>query len=111
MIMNAENLRFILGLKLKQYRAKKGYSLKELAEKTRLSISFLSEIEKGKKYPKPEKLMLLAHALDTSFDDLVSLKVDEELDPLTSILDSPFVKEFPFEIFGMAPRDLLNLVT
>ncbi|MFQ6113027.1 MAG: helix-turn-helix domain-containing protein [bacterium] len=109
--MNGENLRFILGLKLKQFRQKKGYSLKELAERTNLSISFLSEIEKGKKYPKPEKMMQLARALEISFDDLVSLKVDEELNPLTAVLESPFIKEFPFQLFGIEPRDVFDLVT
>ncbi len=104
-----ENLRLILGLKLKQFRLKKGLQLKELARKSGLSISFLSEIEKGKKYPKPEKIMLLAQALDISFDDLVSLKVDEELGDLTSLLNSPFIKEFPFELFGITPRDLMDL--
>ncbi len=111
MVMNGENFRFILGLKLKQFRQKKNYSLKDLAERTNLSISFLSEIEKGKKYPKPEKIMQLANALEVSFDDLVSLKVDEELDPLTTILDSPFIKEFPFHLFGIQPRDVFDLVT
>jgi transcriptional regulator with XRE-family HTH domain/Zn-dependent peptidase ImmA (M78 family) len=111
MAMNRENLSFILGLKLKQFRQNKGYSLKDLAERTNLSISFLSEIEKGKKYPKPEKIMQLAQALDISFDDLVSLKVNEELNPLTAILESPFIKEFPFQFFGIEPRDVFDLVT
>ena len=107
----AENLRLLLGIKLKQFRSKKGYSLKELANRTGLSISFLSEIEKGKKYPKPEKLIQLATALDVSFDELVSLKVDAELDPVTSVLNSPFVKGFPFELFGISPRDIVDLVS
>lgn len=108
---NGGNLRFILGLKVKQYRQKKGYSLKDVAERTGVSISFLSEIEKGKKYPKPEKIMQLARALEITFDDLVSLKVDKELDALTSLWDSPFLKEFPFELFGITPRDLMELMT
>ncbi|MFQ5769077.1 MAG: helix-turn-helix domain-containing protein [bacterium] len=109
--MTGENLRLIWGIKLKQFRLKKGYALKELAEKTNLSISFLSEIEKGKKYPKPEKIMQLAGALGVSFDELVSLKVDEELDALTTLLDSPFLHEFPFELFGITPRNLMALLT
>lgn len=109
MEVGGENIRLILGLKLKQFRLKKEMQLKVLAEKSGLSISFLSEIEKGKKYPKPEKIMMLAQALDISFDELVSLKVDEELSGLTSLLNSPFVKEFPFELFGITPRDLMDL--
>jgi len=106
-----ENLRFILGLKLKQFRRKKGLSLKELADRTKVSISFLSEIEKGKKYPKPVKLVQIANALEISYDDLVSLKVDKELGALTSLLDSPLLKEIPFELIGITPRDLVELMT
>lgn len=108
--MDGENLRLILGLKLRQFRLKKGYALKDVAERTGLSVSFLSEIEKGKKYPKPEKIMQLAQALDVTFDDLVSLKLDEDLDPVARILDSPFLKEFPFHLFGIEPRSVLDLM-
>jgi transcriptional regulator with XRE-family HTH domain len=106
---NGENLRMILGIKLKQLRTEKNLSLKEVSEKTDLSISYLSEIEKGKKYPKPEKIITLAQALGTSFDELVTLKVDESLDPLTTILNSPMLREFPFELFGIEQQDIMDL--
>lgn len=111
MDVSAEHLRFILGLKLRQLRQDNALTLKELAGRTGLSISYLSEIEKGKKYPKPEKMIRIAGALGVSFDDVVSAKVDESLNPLTAILDSDVLKEFPFEFFGIVPRDVLNLVT
>lgn len=109
--ISAEHLRLILGVKLKQLRHERRYTLKDLAEKTGLSLSYLSEIEKGKKYPKAEKLILIARALDVSFDEVVSVQVDESLDPLTAILDSPVIKEFPFQFFGIAPTDILDLIT
>ena len=71
----------ILGLKLKSLRREQGMPLKAVAARSGLSVSYLSEIEKGKKYPKPEKLILIARALDVSFDDFVSVEVDESLDP------------------------------
>lgn len=111
MNVNGENLRFIMGFKLKQYRLENGMSLKELGEKTDLSISYLSEIEKGKKYPKPEKILQLARALGVSFDELVSLQVNKDLDPLPVIFSSPVIKEFPFRMFGVSPQDLLALIT
>jgi XRE family transcriptional regulator, fatty acid utilization regulator len=109
MNMNGENLRIVLGIKLKQLRSAKNYSLKDVAEKTDLSISYLSEIEKGKKYPKPEKIIALAEALGTTFDELVTLKVDETLDPLTAVLHSPVMREFPFKLFGIEPQDIMDL--
>ena len=53
------SLRLILGLKLRQFRARRGFGLKDLAERSGLSVSYLSEIETGRKYPKTEKLLLL----------------------------------------------------
>ncbi|HMW02612.1 MAG TPA: helix-turn-helix domain-containing protein [Acidobacteriota bacterium] len=110
MAFHADNVNFILGLKLKTFRHEKGFSLKDLAEETGLSVSYLSEIEKGKKYPKPEKILHLATALGVQFDELVSMKVDEALDPLKSILDSPFIQSFPFHLFGVQPKELLHLI-
>jgi hypothetical protein len=111
MKMNSDDLRLILGVKLKQLRHERGYTLKDFAEKTNLSLSYLSEIEKGKKYPKPEKIIELARALNISFDELISTKVDDRLNPLTTLLDSPLIKEFPFQFFGIAPREIVDLVT
>ncbi len=105
------SLRHILGLKLRSFRQKKGLGLKEMAARTGMSISYLSEIEKGRKYPKPEKLLALARALDVPFDELVSLKVDEELRPVRDLLGSPFMREFPFHLFGLELERLLGLVT
>lgn len=111
MHVSGEDLRFIFGVKLKQLRQDKGYSLKDLAGKASLSLSYLSEIEQGKKYPKPEKIFQIAQALDISFDELVSIKIDEEVNPLPAMLNSPFIKEFPFQFFGIAPRDIFDLIT
>ncbi len=111
MNVNAENLRLILGVKLKQLRNERGLSLSELAAKSGLSISYLSEIEKGKKYPTPDKIIQLANAIGITFDELVSAHISDTLGPLTTFLKSPLIKEFPFELFGIQPRDLVGLIT
>ncbi len=105
-----ENVRFILGLKLRKLRRERHLSLTELAARAGISVSYLSEIEGGRKHPKPEKLIRLAEALAIAYDDLVSLQVADELDPLKAILGSEFVREFPFELFGIEPQDLFALV-
>ena len=109
MAVSEDNLRFILGLKVKNLRQSAGLSLKQLAAASDLSISYLSEIEKGKKYPKPEKLLGLARALGIPYDELVSVRVEEHLDPVTQTLRSPFFSEFPFEVFGLEAQDLFSL--
>jgi transcriptional regulator with XRE-family HTH domain len=111
MEMNAEQLRFIFGAKLKQLRSDNNLTLSQLAAKTTLSISYLSEIEKGKKFPTPDKIIQIARAVGSTYDELVSGQVSESLDPLKTILHSPFIKEFPFELFGIKQHDLVNLVT
>ncbi len=107
---SVDNLRLILGLKLKSLRQEQGTSLKEVAQAAGVSISYLSEIEKGKKYPKPDKLIDLARVLDVSFEDLVSQQVGEALDPLKQAIASPFVQEFPFRLFGVGTEDLVSLM-
>lgn len=105
-----QNLRFILGLKLNQLRKQQDLSLKELAARAGIAISYLNEIEKGKKYPKPEKILALARALGVSFDDLVSLHLGEKLHPLSGVLKSGILQEIPLEVFGLTPTGLLAMM-
>jgi transcriptional regulator with XRE-family HTH domain len=102
--------RLVLGLKLKALRQKRGLPLREVAAAAGLSVSYLSELEKGKKYPKPDRLVALAEALGVPFDELVTLRVDEELSPLAALARSPWLREFPLELFGVQPEDLLALM-
>jgi len=111
MAATADHLRFILGLKLKHERLARGLSLKDVAGRAGLSISYLSEIEKGRKYPKTDKVLDLAQALKIPFDDLISLRVGPRLHPLKELFSSPLMQEFPFEMFGLEQEDLFSLIT
>ncbi len=110
MTVDGENPRLILGLKLRSLRRERGMTLREVAAGAGLSVSYLSEIEKGKKYPQPEKLVRLAETFELPFDELVSLRVEESLGPLKAAVTSPFVREFPFELFGFEAGDLWRLL-
>ncbi len=105
----SDNPRLILGLKLRDLRQGRGLTLADLAERAGLSISYLSEVERGRKYPKPEILQRLARALEVPFDELVSLQVSGVLSPLKAALESPLLRGFPFELFGIEPHDLVAL--
>ena len=111
MQQTSADLRLILGLKLRNLRLAKGEGLREVAQRSGLSVSYLSELEQGKKYPKPDKLLRLADALDVSFDELVSMKVTEELGPLRDAVSSGILREFPFELFGLEREDLVRLIS
>lgn len=110
-MVNEENIRLIFGLKIKILRQAKGISLSELAEKTDISVSYLNEIEKGKKYPKTDKISVLAKELDTNYDWLVSLKLTKNLAPLATLLRSNLLSDLPLEVFGISPRTLLELIS
>lgn len=55
-----------LGAKIRTERLKKPLTLKQLAEKTKLSISFLSEIERGLSQPSMASLRRISQALGIS---------------------------------------------
>lgn len=110
-MVKEENIKLIFGLKAKLLRQNKGLSLSELSGLTGISVSYLNEIEKGKKYPKANKVSSLAKALDTSYDWLVSLKLDRKLAPLSGLLQSNILSELPLDIFGLEPRNLLELIS
>ena len=104
-------LKLIFGLKLKELRQEKGVSHQELREKTGLSLSYLSEIENGKKYPKSDKIALLSAALGVHYDELVSLKVPPKLQPIINIIQSDFFKSFPLEEFGLSSQKLIEIIS
>jgi len=110
-IASKEVLKFVLGLKIKSFRSNFNLSLKELANKSGLSVSYLNEIEKGKKYPTMEKLMALSHGLKIPIEKLVSLKVDKNLSPLLEFLESDFLKGIPLDLFGINSQNLNDLMS
>ena len=110
MVIEDDYIRLIFGLKLKQIRTDKKLSLFGLAKLTGLSKSYLNEIEKGKKYPKPDKIVLLAEHLEVPYDHFVSLKLDKNLAPVGEILQSKILKEIPLDLFGIKENVLIDIV-
>lgn len=110
MNLAADHIRLLFGLKLRQLRLDKGFSVSELAQKAGLSISYVTEIEKGRKYPKADKIAALANAMQIDYDSLVSLKLSKRLEPISDLLRSKFLTEIPLELFGIDPADLLELL-
>ena len=59
----------VLGEKLKKIRLEKEMSLEDLAKKTGLTRSFLSQVEKNKSSPSINSLINIAHALGINVGD------------------------------------------
>jgi hypothetical protein len=111
MSVSEDNVRLIFGLKVRQLRQEKKLSFAQLAQLTGLSASYLNEIEKGKKYPKAEKIGILAEALGVQYDWLISLQLSKNLAPVSELLKSNLLTELPLELFGLEPATLLELLS
>ncbi len=109
--MTEETIRLIFGLKLRQLRLDQGLSLSEVSKKSGVSISYLNEIEKGKKYPKGTKIATLADALGVEYDYLVSLQLSKNLAPVSELINSNILQELPLEMFGIESADLIELLS
>jgi len=109
MIDDQNLIKLIFGLKIKYLRNQKEFSYKELSELSGIGLSYLHEIEKGKKYPKADKIMKLSDVLQVDYDDLVSLKSNRTLQPVLDLIKSDIFKVFPLENFGLERDKLIEL--
>lgn len=109
--MGLRLINIIFGMKVRQARLDAGLTLSEFANSCELSPSYVTEIEKGRKYPRTDKIVKMAEALGKSYDDLVSIKLPRSLTYLESTLSSSVVQRFPFSEFGFESGDLINLLT
>lgn len=58
--------------RMKELRTERDLTLKELAERSELSVSYLSDIERGRTIPTLNTLESIANALDVTVIDLLS---------------------------------------
>jgi transcriptional regulator with XRE-family HTH domain len=71
------DLQETIGTVIRHMRQEVGLTLKELADRAILSVVYLGEIERGKKYPSALVLERLASALDLTVPDLLERVADE----------------------------------
>ena len=71
------DLQHTLGAVIRRERRERQMTLKELAERSALSVVYLGEIERGKKYPSALVVERLAAALDLTVPDLLEYFADE----------------------------------
>lgn len=98
-----------LGLNLKKLRRQQGLTLVALAEKTKMSHSFIGSIEKGRKMPSEEKIKALAMALGVDPSEIADPKDIFFPDVLQEFVKSVNLLE---EIFENLPKkkEALSLV-
>ena len=104
------NERIIFGLKVRQRRQQMGLSFSDLSEASGLSVSYLNEIEKGKKFPKLEKIGALAEALRVPVQELMSTELADGLAPVGDLLQSNFLRELPLDLFGIELSKVVEII-
>lgn len=104
------NQRIIFGLKVKQLRMDKGLSFSELSTRTGMSLSYLNEIEKGKKFPKMDKIKMLATALGIDDSELISMELSGTFTPVGELLRSNFLNELPLDLFGIELSKVVEII-
>ena len=60
-----------MGKKLRAYRAKRGWSIPQCADKIGITPRYLADIERGDKVPKLETFLLILNTLSASADDVL----------------------------------------
>ncbi len=108
--MKSQNNKIIFGLKVRQLRTAQNASFALLAEQTGMSVSYLNEIEKGKKYPKDDKIKSLAKALNTTPESLISAHLPKSLAPVETLLNSNFLNELPLDLFGIELSKVVEII-
>lgn len=104
------NQRIIFGLKVKHLRQAQGLSFSDLSETSGISVSYLNEIEKGKKYPKSDRINSLATALHTTSEQLISSELSDGLAPVGELLESNFLNELPLDLFGIDKVKVVEII-
>jgi transcriptional regulator with XRE-family HTH domain len=68
--MGGKEVKLAFGKNIKSLRAQRQFSQADLAERADISITFLSNIERGLKFPKPETLYQIAVGLGVEIYEL-----------------------------------------
>jgi len=83
--MKEKKLKALLGGKIRFFRLRRQFSQADLAEKADISITFLSNIERGNNYPQAGTLCNIAHALGVEIWEL--FKEGNAFDGEAAIID------------------------
>ena len=95
--MGEKELRAIFGKNVRLHRNRRNWSQADLAEYAKISINFLGDIERGKKWPHPDTLTKMAAALEIKVFELF-LEEEAEINPKTQTLMKRFIKDVSLTI-------------
>jgi transcriptional regulator with XRE-family HTH domain len=91
--MDGQAIKNTLGKNIKIFRARRGLSQADFSEKADISIPFLSNIERGIKFPQPDMLAKIANSLGVEVNELFTVNLDSvEKSDLLSHLSEDMTK-------------------
>lgn len=85
--MNEKELRAVLSKNIKILRDRRNWSQNVLAEKAELSTVYLSDIERGNKWPYIDKMIKIASALEIEVYDLLNPNIEKNTSKNPAIYD------------------------
>jgi len=89
--MEKSEIRAILARNIKTFRGRRNWSQADLAEKSKLSIVYLSDIERGNKWPYLDTLVKIAKVLNVEIYEL--LKPENTPPPTTGKILAKYNEE------------------
>lgn len=99
-----------VGKRIKYYREKKGWSLREFAERVGLSHGYLGQIENNKRDPNLKILEQIANALDIEFLDLFSVRQELPIE-LKEIGVEWITFSSEMKEKGLSPEEIKNIIS
>jgi len=104
--MVKKQIRTILGSNLRKFRGRREWSQMEMAEKAEISMNFLSEIERGNKWPSSETLQNLADSLGIEVYELFR---PDETEPNIGKYMERFSNDVMLAVQESVKKSLLNI--
>jgi transcriptional regulator with XRE-family HTH domain len=103
-----EYIRTVLGGNLRRLRSRRELSQTELANEANISMNFLSEIERGLKWPYPKTLQSLAEALGVEVLDFFRPIDDEAVFTIENYINR-FTKDAALAVERSVKSALFNI--
>ena len=91
-------MREAIGGSLRRIRTARRRTLREVSRKARVSLGYLSEVERGRKEPSSELLAAICEALDVQLSDLLS--------DAAGVLEAAAAANRPQRLVGLRHMDL-----
>lgn len=91
-------MREAIGGSLRRIRTARRRTLREVSRKARVSLGYLSEVERGRKEPSSELLAAICEALDVQLSDLLS--------DAAEVLEAAAAAKRPQRLVGLRHMDL-----